>query len=187
MNLRPTVAGEEAAVKTRMAVLTPRLVASVFVGVGVPLLCASWILVSTGVLGRPNSGASNAQRVTGSLEPIVAEAQVGSHPYDALNPSTAFGAAIKKQLGEPFERFRERLVVASVVTREDSYIVGAGNLPHAGGIDTAAFAVDVRSGKLTAVWQEDERLFIFGVTQIEQLPASLKSISWIDSHVHGKP
>ena len=111
----------------------------------------------------------------------TAEAQVGRHPHDALDPTTPLGASIKLRMGAFFERFRERLIVASAVTREGAYIVGSGNLPHSGGIDTAAFAIDQNRDTLVAIWQEEQRLFLFGVDRVDQLPEPLKKIDWVDS------
>ena len=59
--------------------------------------------------------------------------------------------------------------------------MGSGNLPHSGGIDTAAFAIDQNRDTLVAIWQEEQRLFLFGVDRVDQLPEPLKKIDWVDS------
>jgi hypothetical protein len=75
----------------------------------------------------------------------------------------------------------DRLTVASAITREGVWLTGSGLMPHRGGSDEAAIAIDTRTQAVYAAMLEGgTKLTTFGFRSAQDAPPFLRE--WLDEH-----
>ncbi|HOY70224.1 MAG TPA: hypothetical protein PL131_11240 [Methylotenera sp.] len=110
-------------------------------------------------------------------EPSKATGIVGMAPYDIVR-SKAFKAKFKQITKGKYTQLVERLVVASETELQGDWVVGEGMMPHAGGSDEAAIAINIKTGKVYAAMLENaKQISAFGFTDPKNPPPFLKK--WI--------
>jgi len=88
-------------------------------------------------------------------EPKASGALAGAAPFDVVR-SAAWKAKFQSLLGARYAKFARQIEAATGPTQvRDSWAVGSGNAPHLGGVDEAAFAIDLQNGKVYAAMKED--------------------------------
>jgi hypothetical protein len=101
----------------------------------------------------------------------------GAAPYDVVRSKQwrpKFAAITQSK----YKAFVDRLVVASPTTREGPYLTGSGLMPHMGGTDEAAFAIDTRTGDVFAAMLEGgRRMSTFGIAAGAPAPPFL--VRWV--------
>jgi ankyrin repeat protein len=157
--------GHEAIVKTL------RAAAGSGKGKGPPLSYEQWetcrdkAVASVNVMEVGRQGAENAiRRQCG--EPPAREAGteigVGVRPDDLVRSKT-WKKKFTDLTKERYTAFVERLGVTSETVLEDGWIVGEGQVPHAGTIDEAALAIEARTGRVfAAMMVGGSRIYGFG-------------------------
>ncbi|MBU1361118.1 MAG: hypothetical protein KJ901_20465 [Gammaproteobacteria bacterium] len=107
-------------------------------------------------------------------------ASAGAQPYDLVR-SPPWRPKFVAILKGKYNGFVERLAVGSPSTRDGDLITGSGLMPHRGGTDEAAFAIDTRTGQVFAAMLEDgKKLSSFGVAQGQQVPVFIAD--WMKEH-----
>ena len=79
----------------------------------------------------------------------------------------------EKLLGSSLSDFEARLEVSGTTERNGDWVVGMGNMPHEGGSDNAAYAINIQSGIIYAVMRVNQKVRVFGVKAVTELPTPL--------------
>lgn len=127
--------------------------------------------------------AERAQCGAPPVREVVGGRLAGMHPYDIVR-SKDWMQKFKNITKSEYSKFVERLTVASEAERRGAWIVGAGLAPHSGGVDEAAFAINVQSGAVFGAMMENQsKLFKFGFSSSEDdVPPYL--ISWLSERAN---
>ncbi len=113
-------------------------------------------------------------------EPSASKGSVGMHPYDIVRSKAWKNKFIKITKGK-YKNFVERLAVASETQRIDGWIVGDGMLPHSGGSEAAAFAINVETEEVLAIMIEDSnKISTFGFSSLQKAPEYFRI--WVREH-----
>ena len=100
---------------------------------------------------------------------------IGVSPYDLVRSNTWKEKFVRITKAK-YDEFVNRLGVSGTTTSEEGWIVGDGLMPHSGGHDEAAFAINIASGEVFGAMLEDGnniRGFGFG-TSWEDAPKFLQ-------------
>lgn len=100
------------------------------------------------------------------------EQYVDQHPMDVM-ADVSLMPRFLQTLGEDFESVKRAVSTASPTTLEAGYLMGSGNAPHSGGMDTAIWGIDTQSGQIYAVWKQGNQIKVYGTQYEQRLPASL--------------
>lgn len=104
----------------------------------------------------------------------------GAAPYDLVRSkqwSPKFTAITQRK----YKAFVDRLTVASPVERNGTWLTGSGLMPHMGGSDEAAFAIDTRTQDVFAAMLEGgSKLTTFGFASAQEAPPFLRQ--WLKEH-----
>ncbi|TXI25969.1 MAG: hypothetical protein E6Q61_01295 [Nitrosomonas sp.] len=90
----------------------------------------------------------------GSRPVVEPDTKVGEVPYDLVRSKT-WAPKFRLILGDSYDAFVERIVVSSETELEGEWVVASGLMPHNGGDDEAAFAINKRTGAVYAAMLED--------------------------------
>ncbi len=105
---------------------------------------------------------------------------VGKSPYDVVK-SSALTQGFSKLLGGRFDDLTTRVLVASGVEKQGEWLVGEGGRPHMFTIEEAAFAVNVKTGKMYVVLLSNgESIEWFGAEKMSDMPDYLQK--WFVTH-----
>ncbi len=100
-------------------------------------------------------GVEAAIRERCGNRPVVEpDTKVGEVPYDLVRSKT-WTPKFRSILGDSYKAFVERIVVSSETKLEGEWVVASGLMPHNGGEDEAAFAINKRTGAVYAAMLED--------------------------------
>lgn len=101
---------------------------------------------------------------------------IGVSSYDLIRSKVWKEKFVRITKGK-YEDFVNRLGVSDITTLENGWIVGAGLMPHSGGHDEAAFAINIASGEVFGVMLEDSNKIVgFGFgTSWEDAPKFLQT------------
>lgn len=107
-------------------------------------------------------------------EPSALTGAVGMHPYDLVR-SKAYKEKFIALTKEKYQPFVERLAVAGGTTLDGDWIVGEGQAAHMGGVEGAAFAINIKTEEVFAAMMEDGDDFRkFGFDSWDAAPPYLK-------------
>ena len=111
-------------------------------------------------------------------EPAIAGNIVGMSPYDLVK-SKAYKDKFTKITKNKYKQLAERLTVASNTEKNGDWIVGEGIMPHSGGIEEAAVAINTKTRKVYAVMMENGKQFsYFGFSNTQSEPQYL--LTWVN-------
>lgn len=117
-------------------------------------------------------------------EPSAVTGIVGMHPYDVVRAKT-WRPKFERLLKSRYRSFVERLKVASETELDGAWVIGAGIAPHSGGIDEAAFAINVRTGEVFATMLEDGQIVSGFGADWTQAPPALRA--WAQERTRAAP
>ncbi|HSY27126.1 MAG TPA: hypothetical protein VK832_06465 [Burkholderiaceae bacterium] len=140
------------------------------------------ILVTQGASQQTNATSQAAQ--ISPPQPDYAFL-IGKSPQ-SVSDIPALNIKFKTLLGNKFDDFMERIGVASGVVQEGDWLVGRGIMPHFGGSEESAFAINSKTGEIFAIMLTDgEKITWFGAADLNKLPQPLQD--WYKNHVGNPP
>lgn len=111
-------------------------------------------------------------------EPSKATGIIGMQPYDIVR-SKAWKAKFMQITKGDYKKFVERLTVASESEEKGDWITAEGMLPHSGGTESAAIAINIKTGKVYAAMREDSsKLKSYGFDSAKNAPPFLQA--WLN-------
>jgi hypothetical protein len=121
------------------------------------------------------AAAKNSQSVprptmSADLPPL--SSIIGAYP-GTLMDDPVLKPRFEKLLGSSLPDFEARLEISGTTERNGDWVVGMGNMPHAGGSDNAAYAINIQSGVICAVMRVNQEVRVFGANAVTELPTPL--------------
>lgn len=113
-------------------------------------------------------------------EPSASKGSIGMHPYDVVR-SKAWKNKFIRIAKAKYKPFVARLAVASETQLMGDWVVGDGMMPHSGGSDAAAFAINVKTEEVLAIMIEDgSKISAFGFSSNQKVPEYFRT--WVKEH-----
>ena len=124
--------------------------------------CVKRAAASVDQLRVGTAGVDAAIAPCGERPVIEPDSPVGAVPYDLIRSKT-WGPKFKGVMGDRYESLVARLVVSSNSSREGQWAVASGIMPHSGGSEEAAFAINLQTGQVfSATLEEGKTISGFG-------------------------